>query len=178
MSKKLVFNAKDVVGFSPAGYEDSYVSRLLIDPESVGSQRLVLNFFTLSPGKNTEPGSHPAPFDEIYYILRGRGILYLNASRDTYNLESDTVAFIPSGTIHWLLNPGTTDLEMITIMPGPLAEGANPLYDDRKRRWGSSFKLAEKSGLESRTPLPVLRAEPPFGPSPTMSTRARERVST
>lgn len=148
MSKRLVFNAKDVAGFSPKGYEEAFVSRMLVDQESVGSEKLVMNYFVLKPGKSTDPGSHPAPFDEIYYILRGQGTLYLNASRDPHDLVPDTVVFIPSGTIHSVANHGTSDLEMITVMPGPLAEGANTLYDERKERWGTSFKVETETKRE------------------------------
>jgi mannose-6-phosphate isomerase-like protein (cupin superfamily) len=146
--KKLVFNVRDVVGFSPAHYEDAFVSRMLVDQESVGSERLVMNYFVLMPGKGTDPGSHPKPFDEIYYILRGQGILYLNESHDPHNLTPDTVSFIPGGTVHFVVNTGTVDLEMITVMPGPLIEGVNTLYDERKKRWGTSFKFMEQGKTE------------------------------
>lgn len=149
MSKKnLVFNVRDVAGFSPAQYEDAFVSHMLVDQESVGSERLVMNYFILKPGMSTDPGSHPVPFDEVYYILRGQGILYLNESREPYDLVPDTVSFIPGGTVHSVVNTGLVDLEMITVMPGPLIAGVNTLYDERKERWGSSFKLEEKGKTE------------------------------
>jgi mannose-6-phosphate isomerase-like protein (cupin superfamily) len=141
MPKKLVFNAKNVVGFSPQGYEGSFVSRMLIDHESVGSERLVMNHFTLKSGGKTDPGSHPSPFDEIYYVLRGHGKLYLGLSSEPFPLDADSVAFIPAGTDHYLINDGIADLEMITVMPGPLTQGANSLYDERRETWGTSFKL-------------------------------------
>ena len=107
-----------------------------------------MNYFSLKPGKSTDPGSHPKPFDEIYYILRGQGILYLNVTHDPYDLIPNTVSFIPGGTIHSVMNTGLVDLEMITVMPGPLIEGVNTLYDERKKRWGSSFKFVEKGTTE------------------------------
>jgi mannose-6-phosphate isomerase-like protein (cupin superfamily) len=143
MSKKLVFKAMDVVGFSPQGYEDSFVSRMLVDQESVGSECLVMNHFILKPGKRTVPGSHPIPFDEIYYILRGQGKLYLGLSNEPFQINPDSIAFIPAGVIHFLINDSTIDLEMITVMPGPITEGVNILYDERKETWGTSFKLTQ-----------------------------------
>ena len=140
MEKQLVFNAKEVEGFLPPGSEGAYVSRLLVDPESVGSQKLVMNHFTLKTGKRTYAGSHPAPYDEIYYILRGRGVVYLGDDREAQEAGPDTVVFIPYGTLHYLENTGDEDLEMITVMPGPLVKGANTLYDQRKAAWGTSFK--------------------------------------
>lgn len=143
MNQKLVFQAQKVVGFSPKGYEADFESRMLVDEESVGSQRLVLNYFLLKSGKSTDPGSHPAPFDEIYYVLRGRGIVYLGSEQEPFEVTPDTVVFIPNGTIHALTNTGEEDLEMITVMPGPLQAGANTLYDERKQTWGTSFRRVD-----------------------------------
>ena len=61
--KRLVFNINEVAGFSPAHHEDDFISHMLVDQESVGAERLVMNYFVLKPGKNTDPGSHPKPFD-------------------------------------------------------------------------------------------------------------------
>jgi quercetin dioxygenase-like cupin family protein len=72
----------------------------------------------------------------------------LNESGDPYELVPDSVAFIPSGTIHSLVNNGAIDLEMVTVMPGPLDQGANTLYDERKERWGSSFRLEEQAKVD------------------------------
>ena len=60
---KYVFNSNNVADFSPAGYEEAFVSRMLIDRDNVGSEKLVMNYFALKPGKKTDQGSHPAPFD-------------------------------------------------------------------------------------------------------------------
>lgn len=144
MLRRLVFRTKEVAGFSPRGTEDSYVSRLLIDQESVGSTSLVVNHFALKPGKRTELGQHPEPYDEVYYVLRGEALLHLGDPPEAFKLKPDTVAFIPSETTHSLENMGTEDLELITIMPHQLVEGANPLYDERRRTWGTSFKLVNQ----------------------------------
>lgn len=127
--------------FSPAGYEDAFVSRLLIDQDNVGSEKLVMNYFALKPGKKTDQGSHPAPFDEVYYILRGHCTLYLGEAKEAYEIEPGSVAFIPHDTLHFVVNNTQEEVEMITIMPGPIVEGANFVYDQRKRKWGRSFKL-------------------------------------
>ena len=138
---KYVFNSKNVADFSPAGYKDVFVSRMLIDQDNVGSQKLVMSYFALKPGKKTDQGSHPGPFDEVYYVLRGRGTLYLGEAQEAYAVEPDSVAFIPHDTLHFVINHSQEELEMITMMPGPMEEGANFVYDQRKREWGKSFKV-------------------------------------
>jgi len=137
-----VMNAYDVMGYSPPDTAGKYMSRLLIDGESVGSKNLVLNHFTLYPGESTYLGSHPAPFEEVYYVLHGVGVLLLGgAEGQRYAVGPHTVAYIPSGMLHQITNTGEKPLEMLTMMPFHPEPGANSLYDARKREWGTSFRL-------------------------------------
>jgi len=146
MARGRVFGAKDVQGFSPPGARRDFVSRLLIDDEGVGARSLVLNHFTLRVGKATSPGQHPAPFDEVYYVLHGNGLLRLGDPPQAYEFMPDAVAFIPSATTHSLENSGPDDLVVLTIMPGPIVEGANPLYDARLQEWGASLRFVGDRG--------------------------------
>ena len=142
MERLNVIRAHDVMGYSPDGAEGKYVSRMLIDGESVGSTNLVLNHFTLYPGQRTYRGSHPIPFEEVYYILSGTGVLTYGADgAESYDVAAHIVAYIPAGMDHQLDNTGDTPLEMLTMMPFHPDPGANPLYDARKHAWGTSFKL-------------------------------------
>ena len=143
MTHTPVFNVKQVLGFSPPGAEDAYVSRLLVDRESVGSDYLVANHFTLKAGQSTDAGSHPDPYDELYYVLSGCALLRLGDPPEVFEIEPGTVAFIAAGTMHALDNVGTQDLEILTVMPHQLVKGSNPLYDARLDAWGTSFKLQD-----------------------------------
>jgi len=141
MDKPRVIRAHEVVGYSAPGDEEKYVSRLLVDGESVGSNNLVLNHFTLYPGESTYVGVHPDPCEEVYYILSGKGVLTLGGPNgEQYEVCKHTVAYIPWGTKHQITNVGDDPLEMLTIMPFHPQPGANTLYDARKRDWGTSFK--------------------------------------
>ena len=144
MKKQAVINVKQVASFTPTGGEGQYESRMLVDAESVGSKNLVVNHFTLKPGEKTYLGHHPAPFEEVYYILRGQGI-FRRADTDEKEFEvgPDTVAYIPATVDHQIENTGSEDLEMLTMMPFQPVPGANGLYDERKKRWGTSFRLVD-----------------------------------
>jgi mannose-6-phosphate isomerase-like protein (cupin superfamily) len=144
MSPKLVFHAKQVMPFSPPGAEAAFESRLLIDPSGVGSTDLVVNHFLLKPGHHTDPGAHPRPYDEIYYVLHGQGRVSLGNPPEDTNLTPDMVVFIPGGTRHALVNTGPDDLEIITMMPHPMRPGINGLYDERLKAWGTGFRLVDK----------------------------------
>ena len=143
MSSKLVFRAKDVMPFSPPGAEAAFESRLLVDETGVGSRALAVNHFTLKAGHSTEPGAHPPPYDEIYYVLRGRGRVSLGDPPEQHELAPDMVVFIPGGTRHALLNTGDDDFEIITMMPHQMKAGINGVYDARLRAWGTGFRLKE-----------------------------------
>ena len=142
MSSGLVFNAMDVEGYTLSGHEDAFVSRLLVDREGVGSEALIVNHFTLMPGKKTGESPHPEPYDEVYYVLRGSGVVWLGEALEPHDVEPNTVVFIPGGTKHALENTADEDLEVLTIMPRQPVEGVNPIYDERRRAWGTTFRFA------------------------------------
>ena len=143
MQKQKVISVKNVASFTPTNGAGKYESRLLVDAESVGSQGLVVNHFTLKPGQKTYSGHHPPPFEEVYYILRGRGILTLGTTdKKQYEVGPDSVAYIAATEEHQIENIGTQDLEMLTIMPRHPLPGVNSIYDERKEKWGTSFRLA------------------------------------
>lgn len=145
MYERLVFSAPDVVPFSPPGLESVLTSRLLIDEESTGSDRLVANLFTLKPGNHTVLGSHPAPHDELYYVLGGSGRVCLGVTEESYPITRHSVVFIPHGTLHSVENLGDDDLQLLTVMPGPMERGANSIYDARKDEWGRTIRHGEAS---------------------------------
>jgi mannose-6-phosphate isomerase-like protein (cupin superfamily) len=158
--KRLVVDARKVVGYSPPGDADKYQSRMLIDGESVGSQNLVLNHFTLLPGQKTYPGSHPSPYEEVYYILRGKAILTLGGADGTqYDVGPDTAAYIPCAMEHQIENIGEEPLEMLTMMPFHLEPGANGLYDERLREWGTSFRQTTEDTADVKNPLESIGTE-------------------
>jgi len=138
MEKERVFKVSEVTGFSLPGGEDTYISRMLIDSESVGSKKINVNHGTLKPGKNTGGGKHPYPHEEVYYVVRGHGLVTIGDK--TYEVGPDTVCYIPCEEFHKLENTGDTDLEIVTVWSLPIKEGANSLYDERKRLWGTTFK--------------------------------------
>jgi quercetin dioxygenase-like cupin family protein len=141
-----VIDSKDVEAFTPAGCEGKFSSRMLIDFTNARSSQLVVNEFTLKAGQDTNPGTHPPPYDEVYYVLNGKGLLLLgDAEVEQHEMETGFVAFIPAGTVHSLHNPYSADLVLLTFMPRQPLPGVNPLYDERKEKWGTSFRLKRRA---------------------------------
>lgn len=138
--KGILIKVSELVGFSMPGEEDTYISKNVIDPEICDSTKVQINHGTLKAGKALSGGVHDCPYDEIYYILRGRAKLILG--EEEYEVGPDTAIYISCNTFHKLDNTeGDTDLEIITIWCLPLKEGVNEIYDARKKAWGgSSFR--------------------------------------
>lgn len=151
MKKERIVKASEIMGFSPAESKGTYISKLLIESEGVGSSKLMVVHATLKPGKT--PGDaeghgadHPPPYDEAYYILRGYGRMEFGEGEEIYEVGPDTAIFIPGGTLHKITNIGTEDLEFLTIWPiMPAEEGINGVYDERQKEWGTSFRNIDSS---------------------------------
>jgi mannose-6-phosphate isomerase-like protein (cupin superfamily) len=153
MKKEKVVKVSEIMGFSPFGSEGNYVSKLLIESEGVGSSRLMVTHATAKPGMTPyEPSAHPAPYDEVYYILRGQGRVEFDGGKECYDVAPDTAVFIPAETIHTIINTGTEPLEFLGIMPMiPKKEGVNSVYDERIKVWGTPFrKVASQSPRKVR----------------------------
>jgi len=142
----LIVRADEVEPFVLPGDEGIYESQCLIDRDGVNSRDLNVNRFTLKAGKRLHGASHPVGSDECYYVLRGKGRLALGGDPRTgeggqvHDVGPDTAIFIPGGTFHALDNPYGEDLVILTIWPRPPAPGANAIYDERRRAWGTSFR--------------------------------------
>jgi mannose-6-phosphate isomerase-like protein (cupin superfamily) len=142
----LVVRADEIEGFALPGDEATYASQCLIDRDGVRSANLSINRFTLKAGRRLKGSAHPVGNDECYYVLRGRAKLHLGGDPKTgvggevHDVEPDTAIFIPGGTFHALDNPHDDDLVLLTIWPRPPEPGANPIYDGRRKAWGSSFR--------------------------------------
>jgi mannose-6-phosphate isomerase-like protein (cupin superfamily) len=143
--KERIVKVGEIKGFSPSGSGGDYVSKLLIESEGVGSSKLMLVHATLKAGKDLGGfGTHPAPYDEAYYILCGIGKMEFSDDTQAYEVYPNTAIFIPANTPHKIKNIGDGDLEFLTIWPiTPAEEGVNGVYDERKRLWGTNFKKVD-----------------------------------
>jgi mannose-6-phosphate isomerase-like protein (cupin superfamily) len=142
----LVIRADEVEPFTLPHLRGVCESQGLVDPDGVGSQRLVVNRFTLRAGQSLNGTAHPPGDDECYYVLSGRATLTLGgdpatgAGAERHELSPDTTVFIPGGTFHSLDNPHADDLIILTIWPSQPAPGSQPFWDGRRREWGTTFK--------------------------------------
>ena len=139
MTKGTLIKVSEVMPFSHPAFKEKFISKMLIDRNNSGSERLQINHFTLKPGCSTDGGVHKAPYDEVYYVLSGKAILHMEGV--DYDIEKDTIVFIPGGTLHSLTNKSKTkNFVILTIWPLQPEPGANDVYDLRKKTWGKTFR--------------------------------------
>lgn len=139
MPRGTVVKVDRVMPFSPPGAEEIYVSKMLLDKDNSDSQQLQVNHGVVKAGQSLPGAAHPAPYDEIYYVLSGEASLDMDGV--DYDLEPGSVVFIPAGTFHALTNKSQTeDFTILTIWPGTPEPGANEVYDTRKEAWGTSYR--------------------------------------
>ena len=68
--------------------------------------------FILESGKKSK--LHKMSSSEIFYILEGSGILYVND--ESYHLEKDDSAYVPPNSKQFIENVGTNDLKFLCIV--------------------------------------------------------------
>ena len=142
MKEPRVVAAARVMPFSPPGLADVFYSKMLIDKENPGSDRLQVNHCVLKGGGRMPGAAHKAPYDEIYYVLKGEAVLRMDGV--DYDIGKDTVVFIPGGIFHALTNKSETEeFVLLTIRPGQPEPGVNEVYDLRKEAWGTTFREIE-----------------------------------
>ncbi|MCB2226510.1 MAG: cupin domain-containing protein [Desulfarculaceae bacterium] len=78
---------------------------------------------SLPPKGVTSP--HRLDFVEIYYVLRGRGVMHLDG--ESAEIGPESCVYVPPGTVQWVANPGPGELVFLCVcQPAWSAEGDHP----------------------------------------------------
>lgn len=110
-----VFKFKDVPAYeSPEGTPRRAISSL-IDHELVGSRNIMVGLYVLKKGETNPNDVHPDPYEEVYYVLKGKGILTLGGKR--HLIDSGSVVYIPAGMEHQIKNTGAGNLSLLFAFP-------------------------------------------------------------
>lgn len=107
---------------------------MILDDIVAGTKTVQINEGTLKGGYDTGGGVHGD--DEIYYVVKGEGILTLGDKK--YEVRQGSLVFIPSGVFHVVENKSKTeDFVLITVW---MDASKNEMYELRMKTWGKSFK--------------------------------------
>lgn len=87
--------------------------KTLLSRDRTDSRDLTVGIARLAPGEKLARHRH-APA-EIYYILKGAGLIYLDGVE--LMIETGTAWFIPGNAVHGISNPGTQEVEWLYVFP-------------------------------------------------------------
>jgi len=81
----------------------------VVNPKTVGSKNLVFALGVFDVGDGLVPHIHPES-EEVYYVIRGRGTVYISKEKREISTEPDMALYIPPRTIHAVKNTGKGEL--------------------------------------------------------------------
>lgn len=92
---------------------DGSILRELLHPDKADvAIRYSLAHARVSPGEGTK--AHRLKTAELYYILSGRGRMYIDA--EAADVDANCAIYIPPGTVQHIANTGESDLLFLCIV--------------------------------------------------------------
>jgi mannose-6-phosphate isomerase-like protein (cupin superfamily) len=85
--------------------------------QALGLTKMVMVVCKFEPGERLVPHHHKEPTEEIYYVARGKGTVYIRD--EAVPVEQGMALSVSSGVPHYLVNTGEEILEMVFILAPP-----------------------------------------------------------
>jgi mannose-6-phosphate isomerase-like protein (cupin superfamily) len=123
--------------------KDGSEIRSILDRTNSGAANQSLAEATLLPGAATEAHRHPTT-EEIYYILRGAGLMRVEAEERAVG-PGDGI-LIPPGSLHQIRNTGPEPLVFLCCCAPPYAHEDTILESSAERRDENEAPSAESRG--------------------------------
>ena len=99
--------------------------RRLIHPTTVGSKLLGVSICLMEPGD--EIRRHRHDYEEAYFVIRGRGTMYLEGAGDIA-LEPGISVYVEPERVHGQVNDGDEPLHILCSLAPPPVEGDAPRF--------------------------------------------------
>ena len=124
---------------SPQYERDKIKSYLLVAESTVGAKHITTSLVEMEPGGIQKPHHHQT--EQCYMIIQGHGVMKID-DESTEVKAGDTI-FIPSNSVHSLINDGTTILKY-------LAAGS-PVFGKSSERklWPLNVNKGDRKRIES-----------------------------
>jgi len=90
----------------------------VVTPKTVRSKNLRFALGVFNPNEGLVPHVHPES-EEVYYVIEGKGTVYIGEERKEIPIEPEIALYIPPGTIHAVKNTGKEKLVVaFFVAPG------------------------------------------------------------
>jgi len=81
----------------------------IFNPANVGAKNFRFSVGFFDPKEGLQVHIHPES-EEVYYVISGKGIVYLGSERKEIAIEPNMALYIPNGTLHGVTNTGKEKL--------------------------------------------------------------------
>lgn len=102
--------------------------KVVFNPETAKTKNLRFAVGCFGPGEGLKPHLHEKS-EEVYYVVKGRGTVYLGKELKPINIEPETALYIPPKTIHCVKNTGEETL-VIAFFLAPGEEKAQVIDEE------------------------------------------------
>ena len=103
-------------GDIPFRQVDWGLTKDLVGPERMGSEKIRLKITEYQPGYSHKLHMHPAQ-EEVIFVLEGRGVT--ETKEDKIEIGPGSVVFVPAGVYHATLNLSNTEPLRAVIVKSP-----------------------------------------------------------
>lgn len=92
------------------------LTKVLVGPERMGSEKIMVKITQYEPGYSHKPHVHPTQ-EEVIFVLEGRGIT--ESEEDKIEIGPGSVVLVPAGTYHATINSSDTEPLKAVIIKSP-----------------------------------------------------------
>jgi len=92
------------------------LTKVLVGPERMGSENVMVKITQYEPGHSHKPHMHPTQ-EEVIFVLEGRGMT--ESDEDKIEIGPGSVVFVPAGTYHATINMSDTEPLRAVIIKSP-----------------------------------------------------------
>lgn len=105
----MLIQEHDVKGvYAPQPHER--ILKVLVSPDTVGSQKISVGLSIIDPGNSSTPHVHEGE-EEVFYVVVGRGKVMLE--NKWFAISPGTAVYVKPGSLHQLLNIGDETLKVL-----------------------------------------------------------------
>ena len=108
-------NINEVMWETPPAHFDAH-SKMLVNPDTAGTQRLDYRISSYQPKGQVAPHRHRMQ-EQIYHILDGEGLMEIDGERSM--VRRHDCIHLPPGVEHAIYNTGLQDLVSLVITTSP-----------------------------------------------------------